>query len=206
MQKDAPMIPSLRGISLGLSVFSLLLGASCAGKPKRTKVAEIYPRNIAVLPVNNASRDLTAPVLVRYFLEEELKDEGFRLTMRMGEIDQHLRQLGITGGDQISRGNVQQVGQFVRAEAVFLTDLLEFSQDLSNETTRMKARFQFIETVSGNVLWEKSVDLQKEGFVKVPISVAISPTSSLPAIRSIAKSATGKLPKKLVSDALKGFP
>lgn len=185
-------------------VFSLLLG-SCAGHKKELN-GRIIPKNVVVLPVDNQSRDLTAPILIRYFLERELIKRKFNLVFRYKEVERELRQMGIFDGSQISQTNIQQAGQILKADGIFHATLLEFRQDPSDDRTVIRAKFQFTEVMTGRTLWSKEIELQKKGLVKIPIKGIVTADWPIRLIRSIAKGKVGKLPRKLVKEALKTLP
>lgn len=188
-------------------LLSLLLLSfnSCASLKRPSKKGNI-PRAIVVLPLENQSQDLTAPYLIQYFLERELRKKGFVLTAKYNEVRDQIRKLGILEGSQMGRENIQQAGQFLKAEAVFHGTLLEYRQDPFKQTTIAQAHFQVTEVWTGVVLWEKKVELNEKGLKKTPIRGVISSEFSYQEIRSAARGRAGKLPKKIAREAVKSLP
>ena len=164
------------------------------------------PLNVAVLPVANQSQDLTAPVLIRYFLEKRLKKGDFIINNTIDDVNQQLRQMGIRDGNQINLYNIQQIGQFLRVQGVFHATLIDFRQNPVENTTVIRAKFQFVEVMNGRMIWEKEIEFQKNGLMKIPVKVVVSTEWPEKVIRSIAKGAAGKFPSQLVKEALKSLP
>src|SRR5947208_3061648 len=108
-----------------------LLVSSCAAPIPRSsrRNFDVY-RTIVVVPVADRSNDLTAPILIRYFLEKKLKSKGFTLAGEREEVDQHLREMGITDGNQIDPSVCQRIANTFGAGGVMRATLQRFSQDL----------------------------------------------------------------------------
>lgn len=191
---------------LGLSVTVLAL-ASCGlfGRKKTTRRG--LPKNIAVLPIANKSRDMTAPFVVRYFLEKRLRSKGFKFSHSSEEIDKRLRQMGVTSGNQITESNVRNIGQFLKVDGVVQSTLLEYRQDPTRTGIRkvIRARFRLISTRNGMVMWEKEIEVEGKGSKEIPIRGTLTQERTSRLIRSIARGPAGKLPNKLVKQALKSL-
>ena len=174
---------------------------SCAVKKKMVG-SHGLPKNIVVLPVSNQSQDLIAPVLIRYFLIAELKDKGFILTMKGKDVDRQLRQMGIAEGNQIDPSNIQSIGQFFKVDGIMQSTLLEYRQDVEESKRVVRANFRLVSTQSGQVLWEKDVEVRAREPGKIPLRGTLTTDWTPNLIRSIANGPAGKVPRKTVSEAL----
>ncbi len=192
-----------------LLIFALVATSlsSCGFFRRRSKTRSgDIPKIAAVLPLANETYDLTAPVLVRYFLERAARKKGYTLSMTLEDINKNLRQLGINDGNQISPANIQQVGQWVKAEAVFHGTLLEFRQYPAENRTVIKAKFSLTEVQNGRVAWETQVEVEAGGLMKQPVKGVLSMDWDPKMIRALARGPAGKLPSKLVNAAAKSIP
>ena len=188
-------------------VFLLALSlplASCAFK--RSPKADLEPRlplAVAVLPVNNLSYDITMPALVRYFVEQEMESNGFKLPFRFNDLDGELRQMGVTNGNQINDSNLQNIGQSLKVGAVVQTTLYEPTLEKGVKT--FHAQFRFISVLTGQTLWERKVEMEEVVRGKIPVRGTVTSDWTLKQVKSVAKSSAGKTPRKLVQDALKSL-
>jgi len=167
------------------------------------QTGELMPKTVAVVPVANQSQDITLPALIRFFLEEELDDKGFSVILRFDEIDDQLRQLGVTDGSQIHDGNIQNIGQSLKVEGLLQCILHEATQ--SKGVRVIRATFRLISVFSGRTLWEKQYEVEQKVAGRIPVKGTVTPNWTLKQARSLARSSAGKLPKKLVQDALKSL-
>ncbi|OGR87828.1 MAG: hypothetical protein A3A86_07855 [Elusimicrobia bacterium RIFCSPLOWO2_01_FULL_60_11] len=195
------MTLTFRAASLALLCAFL---ASCnLIRPKQRESAEGegMPATAAVVPVNNQSQDITMPVLIRYFLEEALDDKGFKVPIRFDELDNRLRQLGITEGAQVNDGNIQNIGQNLKVDGIVQGTLYEVSMNKGVKVLR--ASFRLVSVFSGRTLWEKQVEIEQKVGDRLPVKGTVTSDWTLKRARSMTRSGAGKLPKKLVRDALK---
>ena len=179
-----------------------LLFSSCATLPKSSRRNYDLYRSIVVAPVANQSNDFTAPVLIRYFLEKKLKSKGFSLAGSREDVDQRLREMGVTAGNPIGPDDCQRLANAFGAGGVMRATLESYSQDLNEDKTVLEAKFEWIDMQSGRTLWEHEVHLEKNGLVKVPVRMAAGGDWTDDQIRSVAKSRAGSLPKKAVGQAM----
>lgn len=195
-------LPFLALVTLFLSLSLAACGVFAKKEKKSAGSWNRKPKVVAVLPVTNRTQDLSAPVLIRYFLEKYAAKGGLKLGPGMEEVDVKLRQMGIMGGNQIESRSLQQIGQLLRVEGVLQTTLLDYHQDASVQETLIRAEFKLVSTQSGQVFWSRDVSLREKGLKKIPIAGAIT---GLPPqmIRSVARSPSAFMPKKLVREALK---
>lgn len=198
----------IRGILI-LSFLPLCL-ASCAlfsnsgggGKSKKES-KNGYPAVIAVLPVSNESQELTAPVLVRFFMEREAAGRGFKIPLKFDEVDDILRQMGIKEGRQINDGNIQNIGQYLKVDGVLQATLFDSRQHDGMKVSR--ARFRLVSVLTGQTLWEKQVEAEEKIGGRIPVRGTVSAEWTYRDARSLAKTSAGTLPRKLVRAALKSL-
>ena len=188
--------------AIPLAMLCAALSSCALLKPSKKEVVEGegLPVTVAVAPVNNQSQDITMPVLVRYFLENQLSSNGFNVTIRFNEVDSRLRQLGITDGSQVNDANIQNIGQSLKVDGIMMGTLYEVS--LNRGVKVLRASFRLVSVFSGRVLWEKQQEIEQKVGDRIPVKGIITADWTLKRARSVARSRAGKLPKKLVRDAL----
>jgi hypothetical protein len=192
-----------KGLLLPGLCVPLLALWSCGAKVKRSAVGKYgLPRAIVVLPVANLSQDLRAPVVIRYFLEKELKSKGFILHLKSGEVDRQLRQMGITDARQIDISNIQSIGEFFKVDGILQSALLEYRQEAEESRRAARASFRLVHTQSGTVLWEKEAAAKGRESRRIPLRGTLTTDWTPSLVRSIANGPAGKLPKKIVKEAL----
>lgn len=193
-----------------LNVFILILSISlsaCSTQSRFLKTIKPAPvRDIVILPVASQSYDVTAPIMIRVFLEKKLKKQGFKQVIDARLLDQTLRQMGFTKPEQIQEGNIRQIGQVVKARAVFQSTLIQFKQDLVRKTTSIEAEFKLIDVKTGRILWKERTALQEEGLTKIPLSERVDYTWTEKEIHDLTKTKAAQLPKRLVERALEKMP
>lgn len=179
--------------------------ASCGGGAARQ--AEVrpgegfMPKTVVVLPIQNQSQDITEPVLIRYFLEEELRSKGFNLISRFNEVDRGLREMGIANGAPITDNDLQNIGQFFKVDGVAYGTLVESSHRAGVKTIR--ASFRLVSVLSGQVVWDRQIETEEKISGKIPVKGTVTTDLTLKEARGIARSKAGKIPRKVVKDALK---
>lgn len=193
-------------LSIAAALAFVGFGGACASKKSVAGKSRKVPKQVVVLPVANQTQDRGAPVLVRYALVKKLKKRGLSFPLGIEGVDRKLREMGIMSGNHVRSFNLQQIGQFLKAEAVVQCTLLEFRQDLRNDKTVIRARFQLVETETGFKLWETETRTEKNGARKVPIRGAVAGEWSSSQLRAALKSPAGKLAKDLAAEAVKSLP
>lgn len=192
-----------RASALAVLCASLSSCASLWPKKKVLADGESMPVTVAVLPVNNQSQDITIPVLMRYFLEETLDRKGFKVPVRFEEADTQLRQMGITDGSQVHDGNIRNIGQFFKVDGIMQCTLYESSMLKGVKTLR--ASFRLVSVFSGRNMWEKQFEIEQKAQERLPVKGTVTSDWTLKRVRALARTKAGKLPKKLVRDALKNL-
>ena len=182
-------------------LFATVSSCGLSRRKERNETKAGMPVAVAVLPVGNQSQDITMPILIRYFLEEEMSGKGFKLPARFNELDSDLRQMGISDASQVNDSNLQNIGQSFKVDGVVQGTLLESSQNKGVKTIR--ASFRLISVFSGQTLWEKQIEIEEELEGKLPVRGTITPEWTLKQARALARTSAGKLPRKLVRNALK---
>jgi len=165
--------------------------------------SEDMPKTVAVVPVYNQSQDITLPVLMRYFIEETLKSKGFKVPLRIGEVDSHLRQLGITEGSPINDSDIRNIGQFLKVEGILQSTLYE--SNLYKGVRTLRASFRLVSVYSGLTLWEKQYKIEQATQEGPLVKGIVSTHWTLESVRALIKTEAGKFPKKVVRNALKSL-
>ncbi len=195
---------SLRAQVYRAFALALCVALSSCAAPRRKQAVSIenqIPIVVAVVPVGNASQDITLPFLLRYCLEEELRAKGFKLSERWDDVDAQLRQMGITEAYQINEGNLQNIGSSLKAEGILQAKVLQSTQ--SKDIKTIGASFKIVSVITGQVLWENRVEIEEKAGGRLPVKGTVTNNWTLKEIRSLAKSSAGKLPKKIARDGLK---
>lgn len=191
---------------LALCFISLFLNSCSTTKAPVFKKTKITYKKIVVLPVSNRSNDIAAPIIIRQFVERRVKSEGFTSILKAKELDQFLRQMGITDANQINDSNIQRIGQNLKADGLISTVLQQYRQDPARRKTMIEAEFKLTDTKTGRVWWVKKMELQKEGLFKIPLGERVTLDWSDKEIRKLMNSSAAQLPKELVREAFKSLP
>jgi len=179
-----------------LTVFLILSACLASCKEK-----EDMPKTVAVVPIYNQSQDITMPVLMRYFIEERLKSKGFKLPIRIGEVDSRLLQMGLVEGAKINDGDIRNIGQFLKVEGILNGTLMEAS--LYKGVRTLRASFSLISVHSGRILWEKQYKIEQAGQEGPLVQGTVTTNWTLKSVRALVKTGAGKFPKQVIRKALK---
>lgn len=134
-------------------VFSVLGGCTAtAPAPRRTSS---FPATIALLPLENQSLDLRAPVLLRDLLDTYLSAAQFNLT-DVNEAEEKLRGIGIQEGGQLNAVTPQKLGELLEAEALLYGEIETFNNaNIGVYASRtVKVRLLLVDAKTGKTLWE----------------------------------------------------
>lgn len=145
-------------ISMGL----ILLGISLSGcsLPTTARTIPSDPSNpvytVAVLPMYNATNDVSAPQMVRELADKHVQGRGHYSVKPLSEVNQTLRdQMGITLGSQMDMTTPQQLGTTLGVDGVLYGYLLNFddmTMGVYNER-KVRAGFKLVDTKTGTVVW-----------------------------------------------------
>lgn len=192
----------------GLDVKSVKMGGlitpeaiEAANKKQKYKI-----KKIIVLPINNQSFDVTAPILMQYLLEKSVKGRNYEIAMPLRKLDPVLRQVGIVNGNQINDDNMRQMGQLAKADAILHGSILLYRHDVMRKKTVIETNFKLMETKTGRILWNKNVSLENEDPFKEPFRQTVTSEWSDREIRSMSKSKAAKHIRDLVDKAMDLLP
>lgn len=144
---------------LFLLISTVMLFSSCTMPIKVTTAPPdasnpIY--TVALLPVYNASNDVSAPQTLRNMAERHVQRRGHYSVKPLNETDQILRdQMGITLGSQLDMTTPQQLGAALGVDGVLYGYLLNFDDIITGVINEKKVRaaFRLIDVKTGNVVW-----------------------------------------------------
>lgn len=142
---------------LGLCLITLVHVLTGCGTSPRQAATQIPPPLIALLPLENHSNDVDAPIKVRKALHDAMIERGFRL-LDLDRIDGPLKDISVTLGVQArlleSRPDV--LSQLIPADVYCFGAVVEFAfQSAAALTTRkVEIELKLIKAKSGEVLFE----------------------------------------------------
>lgn len=144
-------------LSLLLATYYSLLAAFTGCAPKAKYLVENYlpPDKIAVLPFNNQSLDLDAPVIMRYLFNKRLSAVGYT-TIPLNEIDDKLREMGITDGGQLPTTTPKELGEKLNVDGLVYGDVIEFKYTTLGfyYARTVQANFKLFDSKNEKLLWE----------------------------------------------------
>ncbi|MFH1380514.1 MAG: GNA1162 family protein [bacterium] len=142
--------------SLCFVMLGCIIGLSgCALKPKYLAQDYAPPQRLALLPMNNQTNDLDGPEMVRKMMFESLPRRGY-YSMPLEEIDELLRENGITDGGQLKSMTHEKLGEILHVDGLIYGELLEFG-DLNigfYQRKTVEANFKMVDAATGTALWE----------------------------------------------------
>lgn len=144
-------------------LFSSFTG--CA--PKAKYLVENYspPEKIAVLPFNNQSVDMDAPVIMRYLFNKRLSAVGYN-TITFNEIDEKLREMGITDAGQLPTTTPKELGEKLNVDGLVYGDVIEFKYTTLGfyYARTVQANFKLFDSKDEKLLWEDERKVSKKEF------------------------------------------
>jgi len=136
-----------------LAVFSACAGAGAyIVSPGLSSVTD---GRVVMLPFENFSNDVSAPVLIREAAAKRFTGRGYA-PFDLGETDERLRALGITDGGQLAAVKPTDVGAAFGADLLCYGTLDDFTfQNLGFVTRkRVKLRLKIVSASTGEILFE----------------------------------------------------
>ncbi|MFA5779936.1 MAG: GNA1162 family protein [Elusimicrobiota bacterium] len=125
--------------------------------PKAKYLVENYspPEKIAVLPFNNQSVDLDAPVIMRYLFNKRLSAVGYN-TISLSEIDEKLHEMGITDGGQLPTTTPKELGEKLNVDGLIYGDVIEFKYTTLGfyYARTVQSNFKLFDSKNEKLLWE----------------------------------------------------
>lgn len=107
-------------------VWAALLVGGCAAKPEFIKKPYNPPSRVAVLPFDNMSNSVEAPVFMQKLVHDALVSGGYSV-MSMDETAAKLKEAGITQGGQEKSKTPQELARILGASAVLYGTVKSFS-------------------------------------------------------------------------------
>lgn len=134
---------------------TLSLLAACASKGPIVRHSEPFPSKFAVLPMSNLSVDLQGPMVVRNVLETRLAASAYDLANAQ-EVDDKLKQIGITDGGQLNATTPQKLGLLLGVDALLYGELVEFkNMNIGVYANRVvEAKLKLVDAKTGQTIWE----------------------------------------------------
>ncbi len=139
-----------------------LICAGCAGNV----TTFIHPqadfslvRRVAVLPIENLTREPTASPKVRQLLIIELLSSGSVEVVDVGEVAHAIRMTGVAPPSAPANEDVLKLGEELEVQALIAGSVQEFSQSRSSgaPSTSVSISLRMIETDTGTVIWSSTV-------------------------------------------------
>jgi len=116
-------VPLFRALPL---VLAALLAGGCAAKPEFIKKPYGPPSRVAVLPFDNMSNSVEAPVFMQKLVHDALVSGGYAV-ISMDETAAKLKEAGITQGGQEKSKTPQELARILGASAVLYGTVKSFS-------------------------------------------------------------------------------
>ncbi len=139
---------------LFVSLGSILGG--CAGS-QHSSAPRIAAAQIAVLPVENETKDPDGPLVIRHLLERWLAERGY-VTVPEVVVDRELSAMTIKNGSELTPSTLQDLAKRTGADAVAEATLLDFRSSNSgfNHARRVAATIRLVNAQTGKVLWQSA--------------------------------------------------
>jgi hypothetical protein len=137
-----------------LTALAVLL-AGCPSGGQYLRSGYRPPATLAVLPFDNLTTDLDAPVTVRYWFDRRLGElKGYR-TAPLADVDAALQGLGVTDGGQLRSLPTAKVCEALGTEALVAGDVLEFGATTTGflNVRQVVGRFTMTDCRTGEKLW-----------------------------------------------------
>ena len=145
----------LKPASLWLAVVVGLVSGCASGPP--VYVAQDLPPfgRMAVLPVSNETNDLDGPLFIRKLIQENLTYRGAPL-VPLDEVDAKLKENGFTDGGQLRAAKPSDIGQWLSADTLFYTTLVDFGYINVGFYWQRKVQVlgRLVDAKTGHKLWE----------------------------------------------------
>ena len=109
-----------------LSALAGILLAGCAVKPEFVRKPWSPPPTIAVLPFANESNSIDAPVFMQKLAADGLTAGGYTV-LPIKDVNDRLREAGITVGGQLASKTPQEIAQITGASAVLYGNVKSFT-------------------------------------------------------------------------------
>ena len=131
----------------------------CAGnKVERNVSPDFYakaPSKVAVLPFENESVDMLAPIELQSMVVAGVKNRGYD-PLAQDAVQQKLKEIGITDGGQLRAVSPQTLKEALKVDGLFYGTLEDFAfQNMGFILRRhVKLRIKLVLASTGETLWE----------------------------------------------------
>lgn len=135
----------------------LLAGVACApGGKYMIRSGYTPPPLAAVLMFDNASNDLDAGDIVRYWFDQGLVNKKGYRTIPLADVDAVLERHGIKDGGQLPSLTPQVLGKELNVPALIYGEVLDFDYQTTGfvNVRKVRARFWMVDAATGERLWE----------------------------------------------------
>ncbi|MFH2013271.1 MAG: GNA1162 family protein [Pseudomonadota bacterium] len=141
-----------------LGVILVFISIGCVPGIPHTLVPDYQskiPTSVAVLPVQNETVDMDAPQLFRPKLLNIICYKGY-VSPSVEEIDSKLAEKDIREAGQLNTMSPQEIGKLLNVDAVLYSTVTDWSTTflVVYASIKVGARFQLIDTKTGEQLWE----------------------------------------------------
>lgn len=156
-----------------LPVLALLAGCAMPAVPRHYNLGNPIKR-VAILPMKNDTADVGGPDVVRGKMEAIFKYRGYNVKP-LNESDQILRdQMGINLGGQLDMTTPQKLGEVLGVEGVLYGTLMDFEDTTAGvyNVKKVRAKFRFVNTMTGDTVWEKGLGVKSELWMKGGVGAA----------------------------------
>ncbi len=115
-----------------------------------------YIKRVAILPLQNFTRDNLAHEKIRDILETELLRLGIFEVVDRGEIDATLRELRVRSPSEIDPKIIKRISQKLLVQAIFTGSVDEYRREQSGGLSLpiVTISLKLIDTQSGKVIWQ----------------------------------------------------
>jgi len=141
-----------------LWITALAAVAGCTHSVQRVYPHEgPFPASLALLPLNNLSNNLQAPILVRKLLEARLRGAGF-ITTEAKAVDELLKGVGVTDGGQLAAVQPGKLGEVLGAQALLYGEVAKFGYTTLGVYNRriVEVHLILVDAVTGQKWWEST--------------------------------------------------
>jgi len=151
----------MKKLLVSIMVFGGFLACGCAGKSVNLAPGPLFPKNVAVLPLDNRSNDINVPEVIRKGFKKLVENKGYAVKDIIAT-DNVLNELGVTDAGQLSAMNGTELAKALEVGGVFYGTLLEFNYVTLGVYYKRQVRvsFKLVDGLTGKVLWEEDKQIK----------------------------------------------
>jgi TolB-like protein len=150
---------SLKKYAMAFLMCMVLLGAGCRGTAPTYHISEdmdfSFIKRVAVLPLDNLTKDRFAADIVRQVLISELLASGFVDVAIPGEVITAVKQQGIRNVSSLNAEQMKAMGDALGVQAVVFGSVERFGEVRSGNVSapEVAVTLMMADTSSGEVIW-----------------------------------------------------